>query len=147
MFWLLALASIVVGGLLSVQPLINARAASAAGHPIYGAMLSVFVSTLTMIVMSFLLRLPLPDTRALAASPAWTWTGGVIGAFVVLTALTATPRLGAATTVMLFITGQMTAALILDHHGWLGVPVHPIDLPRILGVLCLVAGIVLIRWA
>jgi uncharacterized membrane protein YdcZ (DUF606 family) len=26
------------------------------------------------------------------------------------------------------------------------VPLHPIDLPRVLGVLCLVAGIVLIRW-
>jgi transporter family-2 protein len=146
MFWLLALAAIAMGGLLSVQPLINARVAGAAGHPTYGAMFSVFVSTLTLLVMSFVLRLPLPDLKALAAGPAWTWTGGVIGAFVVLTALTATPRLGAATTVMLFITGQMMAALILDHNGWLGVPVHPIDLPLILGVLCLVAGIVLIRW-
>lgn len=146
MIWLLALAAVVMGGLLSVQPLINARAAGALGHPIYGAMFSVLVSTLTMLVMATLLRLPLPDVRSLAASPAWAWLGGVIGAFVVLTALTATPRLGAATTVMLFITGQMAAALILDHNGWLGVPVRPIDLPRILGVLCLVAGIVLIRW-
>jgi transporter family-2 protein len=146
MIWFLVLAAVVMGGLLSVQPLINARAAASLGHPIYGTMFSVFVSTLTMLVAALSLRLPLPNLKALAWSPAWTWTGGVIGAFVVLTALTATPRLGAATTVMLFITGQMTAALILDHNGWLGVPVHPIDLPRILGVLCLVAGVVLIRW-
>jgi transporter family-2 protein len=147
MLWLLGAAAVVMGGLLSVQPLLNARVAGAAGSPVYGAMFSVLVSTLTLLAGAVLLRLPPPDLRAVAAGPAWTWTGGIIGAFVVLVALTATPRLGAATTVMLFIAGQMTAALLLDHHGWLGVPVHPIDLPRVLGVLCLVAGVVLIRWA
>jgi transporter family-2 protein len=146
MLWLLGAAVVVMGALLSVQPLLNARVAGAAGSPVYGAMFSVLVSTLTMLAGAFLLRLPLPDLRAVAANPPWTWTGGIIGAFVVLVALTATPRLGAATTVMLFITGQMAASLLLDHHGWLGVPLHPIDLPRVLGVLCLVAGIVLIRW-
>jgi transporter family-2 protein len=146
MLWLLGAAVVVMGALLSVQPLLNARVAGAAGSPVYGAMFSVLVSTLTMLAGAFLLRLPLPDLRAVAAGPPWTWTGGIIGAFVVLVALTATPRLGAATTVMLFITGQMAASLLLDHHGWLGVPLHPIDLPRVLGVLCLVAGIVLIRW-
>jgi transporter family-2 protein len=146
MLWLLGAAVVVMGALLSVQPLINARVAHAAGSPVYGAMFSVFVSTLTMLAGAFLLRLPLPDLRAVGANPPWSWTGGIIGAFVVLVALTATPRLGAATTVMLFITGQMAASLILDHYGWLGVPLHPIDLPRVLGVLCLVAGIVLIRW-
>jgi transporter family-2 protein len=146
MLWLLGAAVVVMGALLSVQPLLNARVAGAAGSPVYGAMFSVLVSTLIMLAGAFLLRLPLPDLRAVAANPPWTWTGGIIGAFVVLVALTATPRLGAATTVMLFITGQMAASLLLDHHGWLGVPLHPIDLPRILGVLCLVAGIVLIRW-
>ena len=39
-----------------------------------------------------------------------------------------------------------TAALVLDHNGWLGLPTHPISLPRVMGVLCLVAGVVLIRW-
>ena len=115
--------------------------------PIYGTLFSVTVSTLTMLVAATLLRLPLPDLRSIAASPPWSWTGGIIGAGVVLCALIATPRLGAATTVMLFISGQLAASLLLDHHGWLGVPVHPIDLPRVLGVVCLIAGVVLIRWS
>ena len=51
------------------------------------------------------------------------------------------------TTVMLFITGQLTCSLVLDHFGWLGAPVHPVDLPRLLGVACLMAGVVLIRWS
>jgi transporter family-2 protein len=109
-------------------------------------MFSVAVSTLTMLVAAVVLRLPFPDLRTVAGHPPWTWTGGIIGAFVVLTALTATPRLGAATTIMLFIYGQLAAALLLDHNGWLGVPVHPIGVPQVTGVLCLIAGVVLIRW-
>jgi len=146
MLWLLAAAVVVVGALLAVQPLLNARVATAAGHAIYGAMFSVAVSTAALIVAAAALRLPWPEWRAVAVQPAWSWTGGVIGACVVVSAILATPRLGAATTVMLFITGQMAASLLLDHHGWLGVPERPVDLPRLLGVLCLVAGVVLIRW-
>ena len=147
MLWLIGAAVVIMGALLAIQPLLNAKVASAAGHAIYGAMFSVVVSSLTMLLAAVLLRLPLPDLRNVGAQPVWSWTGGVIGAFVVLTALTATPRLGAATTVMLFIGGQLAASLLLDHHGWLGVPVHPLDVPRALGVLCLVAGVVLIRWS
>lgn len=147
MLWLIGAAVVMMGALLAVQPLLNARIAGAAGHPIYGALFSVAVSTLTMLVTALVLRLPFPDLRAILGHPPWSWTGGIIGAFVVLAALMAAPRLGAATTVMLFIAGQLTASLILDQNGWLGVPVHPIDLPRLLGVLCLVAGIVLIRWS
>ena len=147
MLWLFGTAVVIVGALLAIQPLLNAKIALAAGHPIYGAMFSVLVSSLTMLVAALLLRLPLPDLRTIGGESPWTWTGGVIGAGVVLTALMATPRLGAATTVMLFIGGQLAASLLLDHHGWLGVPVHPIDWPRILGVLCLIVGVVLIRWS
>lgn len=146
MFWLLGAVIVVVGALLAMQPLINARVAGAAGHPIYGAMFSVLVSTAALLVAAVALRLPAPDLRGVAGNPAWSWTGGVIGACVVLAGLVVTPRLGAATTVMLFITGQMAASLLLDHHGWLGVPERPLDGTRVLGVLCLVAGVALIRW-
>jgi bacterial/archaeal transporter family-2 protein len=146
MLWLIGTAVVIMGALLGVQPLLNARLAGAAGHPIYGTMISVAISTVTTVVAAAVLRLPLPNLRAVALHPPWSWTGGIIGAFVVLMALTATPRLGAATTVVLFICGQLAAALVLDHNGWLGLPTHPISLPRVMGVLCLVAGVVLIRW-
>lgn len=146
MLWLLGTAVVGVGALLALQPLLNARVGGAAGHPIYGALFSVAVSSITLAAAGVALRLPAPDLRGIAAAPAWSWAGGVIGAGVVLSALLATPRLGAATTVMLFITGQMAASLLLDHQGWLGVPERPLDLTRALGVLCLVAGVVLIRW-
>ncbi len=147
MLWLIGAAVSAVGALLAMQPLLNARVAGAAGHSVYGALFSVLVSSAALLTMALLLRLPLPDARAVAGQPPWALTGGLIGALVVLVALIATPRLGAATTVMLFIAGQLACSLVLDHFGLLGVPMHPVDLPRLLGVLCLVAGVVLIRWS
>ena len=40
---------VVMGAGLSLQPLINAQIARTAGHPVYGALISVAVSTLTMV--------------------------------------------------------------------------------------------------
>lgn len=142
----LAAAAVVMGGLLSVQPLLNAKVGVAAGHPVYAAMFSVLVSTTTMLVAALVLRLPPPDLPAVFRLPPWALLGGVIGAFVVLVALTATPKLGAATTVALFIAGQLVASIILDHYGLLGVPIHPFDWTRALGVLLLIAGVALIRF-
>ncbi len=136
---------LVMGGLLSAQPLLNARVAAGAGHPIYGALISVAVSSLTMLLAVLVLRLPAPAVRGLAALPAWTWCGGVIGAFFVLSALIATPRLGSATTVALFIAGQLIASLVIDQLGLLGVPQHSLSPGRLFGVGLLAAGVALIR--
>lgn len=144
---LLAAWAVVMGAGLSLQPLVNARMAQAAGHPVYGALASVAVSTTTLVLAALLLPAGAPDAHGMAEAPWWTWTGGVIGAFVVLAALTAAPRLGSATTVALFIAGQLAASLVIDQQGLLGVPVHPLDANRVLGVACLVVGVVLIRWA
>ena len=147
MLWLIGAVVSLVGALLAMQPLLNARVAGAAGHAVYGALFSVLVSSLSLLTVVLVLRLPLPDLRGIASQPPWALTGGIIGALVVLSALIATPRLGAATTVMLFLAGQLLCSLLLDHYGVLGVPEHPINLARVLGVVCLIAGVILIRWS
>ena len=136
----------LMGSGISLQPLLNAQVAVRAGHPIYGALISVFVSTCLMLVLVVAGRLPAPQVRELLAGPWWMWIGGAIGALYVLAALIATPRLGAATTVAIFITGQLIASILVDHFGLLGVPPRPIDLSRIVGVGLLLGGVALIRW-
>jgi transporter family-2 protein len=141
----LMVAAVVAGAALSLQPLINARVASTAGHPIHGALISVLVSTLSLALASLALRLPMPNLRAVALLPPWTWLGGVIGAVVVLSALMITPRIGSATATALFIAGQLSAAIAMDSVGFLGLPLRPVSPLRLLGVGFLVAGVLLIR--
>jgi transporter family-2 protein len=72
------------------------------------------------------------------------WIGGLLGAFFVTTALFVVPKIGAAVMIASVITGQMTAALIIDQIGLLGIPKNPIDLYRIGGLACLAVGIKLL---
>ena len=72
------------------------------------------------------------------------WVGGLLGAFFVTTALFVVPKIGAAAMTASVITGQMTAALIIDQIGMLGIPKYPIDLYRIGGLACLAVGIKLL---
>ncbi len=48
-------------------------------------------------------------------------------------------------TLALAIAGQMSAALLLDHAGLLGLPVRQVTVRHMLGAALLVAGVVLIR--
>ncbi len=72
------------------------------------------------------------------------YAGGLLGAVYVVGVIALAPRLGALLTFALVIAGQLLASLLLDHLGLL-YPRHPVNLPRLLGALLLLAGVVLIR--
>jgi transporter family-2 protein len=54
------------------------------------------------------------------------------------------PRLGAAALLALTLSGQMLAALIIDHYGIIGFPQSTITPSRLIGAALLVAGVLLI---
>ena len=145
MEWLLVLLALLAGISVAIQPLLNASASAALGHPLWGALASATVTFLALSVVVFAMRLPLPTGRVLGAPPIWLYGGGLIGALMLFAGLFVAPKLGIATTVALFIGGQLVAALVIDHFGWLGVPTHLVSIPRVLGAGCLVAGVLLIR--
>jgi bacterial/archaeal transporter family-2 protein len=69
---------------------------------------------------------------------------GLFGLILYLTISVTQPRLGSAMMIVLIIIGQLLVGMILDHFGLLGVVTRPIDLPRVLGMVALVAGAYLI---
>jgi transporter family-2 protein len=146
LFWLYAAVVLVTGAILALQPVINANVAGRVGHPMSAALVSVSITFLALLLSTLALRAPLPSPRLLANVPPWLLTGGLIGAVFLFVSLFAAPRLGVATTIALLIAGQLAAALTVDHFGWLGVPVRPVNPYRVLGGGCLLAGVLLIRW-
>jgi transporter family-2 protein len=54
------------------------------------------------------------------------------------------PKIGAAVMIAAVITGQMTAALVIDQVGLLGIPKNSIDLYRLGGLACMAVGIKLL---
>ena len=56
------------------------------------------------------------------------------------------PRVGVASVLMATMAGQLIVSMIFDHFGWLGNPVIPFGPARLVGGVCLILGVVLIRY-
>ncbi|MFZ7124969.1 MAG: DMT family transporter [Desulfobacterales bacterium] len=143
-FWLILLA-LVAGACLPTQAGINAQLNLWTRSPVLTAAISFGVGTLALVIYAIANRTPMPVRAAMPELPWWVWIGGVLGAFFVASTVVLAPRLGAAAMVALIIAGQMTASLVLDHFGWLGYPMQPLNLWRIGGMGLVVAGVVMIR--
>ena len=139
------LMAVVAGSFLPTQAGINSQLNLWTRSPILTASISFAVGTLSLIGFALILRVPLPDTTAAGRYPWWIWTGGFMGAFFVASAVVLAPKLGAASMVSLIIAGQMLASIFLDHFGVIGYPVHPFNIWRFVGVICIVVGVVLIK--
>lgn len=51
------------------------------------------------------------------------------------------PRVGATSALLILIVGQLLIGAVLDHYGWFGVSVRPLELSRLLGVLVMLGGV------
>jgi transporter family-2 protein len=134
----------VAGMALTIQVGINSTLRYWLGNPGMATLVSLVVGTVGMALYLLLMRTPLPARTAIAAVPAWAWSGGVVGAFYVATTVIAGPRLGSATLLALVVLGQLLASLVIDHYGWIGFPQHSISTVRILGAILLFSGVLLI---
>jgi len=77
-------------------------------------------------------------------------TAGAMGAGIVFYFAWAIPQIGAGATLSIVVSGQILFGVIASHYGWLGSPVHPISLIKIVGILLMFAGVFIcfpIKWS
>lgn len=72
--------------------------------------------------------------------PWYMFFAGAFGLILYLTINYTLPRVGSTMMITLIIVGQLLMGVLVDHFGWFGVTVRPIDLTRIAGVLLLFGG-------
>jgi transporter family-2 protein len=145
MVWMLLPVALAAGIVLPVQFGINSQLRNFVGGPVAAAAISFVVGTVALAVAALVVQSSLPEPGSAASAPWWAWTGGLLGAFFVLASIILTPRLGAATTIGLILTGQVLASIVIDHFGLIRVPVHEASFPRIIGALLIVAGVVMVQ--
>ena len=138
------LLAITVGALLPLQVAMNMQLRAWFRDPVVAALPNFVVGTVLLVAYLLLARSRLPSAASLADVPIWAWLGGIIGASYVIASLYLGPKIGATLLLALILAGQMAMSLAVDHFGLLGFPQHPINLPRLAGVVMLVAGAVLI---
>lgn len=135
---------LIAGVLIAVQAPTNAMLAKAGGSPVLAALISFAVGTVALF-LTWLASDNRPAASAFGGLPWYVWIGGLYGAFFVGVAAFAAPRIGLASLVTIGISGQIAAALWLDHIGALGLPREPISFWRVAGALLVIAGVVLVR--
>lgn len=139
--WLLGLTA---GFGLTVQVAMNAQLRRVLQSANTAALVSFLVGTVALIAFVIATRTELPPREALSAVPVWAWFGGMLGAFYVASSTVVAAELGATTLLALALAGQLTTALVMDHFGWLGLPVHPLTASRLAGVALLGCGVWLV---
>jgi bacterial/archaeal transporter family-2 protein len=137
--------ALLAGMMMPTQGAINTKLATYVESPVSAAFISFAVGTIALFVYLIATGVPLSSLANAKDAPPIAWLGGILGAFFVSAVAASVPRLGVAMTFSLAIAGQMLITLILDHFGFLGVPVKEISLVRILGVTLITIGVVLIR--
>lgn len=135
----------VTAGLgLTIQVGMNAQLRRVLQSSWSAALVSFLVGTMAIVAVLFATRTPIPARDTFATVPPWAWFGGLFGAFYVAISTIVATELGATSLLVLGLAGQLAMALVVDHYGWLGLPVNPITGIRILGVALLCAGVWLI---
>jgi transporter family-2 protein len=145
-FVVFVLLAFSTGVALAVQTGVNTQLRSFLGSPLQAVFVSFSLGTLLLMLTLGVRREPPPFARWLSM-PWWMWLGGLFGLFIVSTNILVAPRIGSALLVSLAVAGQLCTAVILDHYGAFGFPVHHISPGRIAGAALLVGGVVLIRYS
>ena len=138
--------ALIIGACVPTQAGINNQLRNWLGSPFLASVVNFCVGAGFLVVYTLVARIPLPSAGDLKGSPWWIWCGGILGVFFVSSAIVVAPKLGAASMLSLVVAGQMVASLILDHFAFLGYPMQPVTLFRILGVVLVAGGAILIRW-
>ncbi|GLS45054.1 DMT family transporter [Methylobacterium brachythecii] len=135
----------LAGVSIVVQQALNANLRIALNSAAWSGFASYLVGLACMAVLALALRDPLPSAAIASRIPWWGWFGGLFGAIFIVLAVFLVPQIGAATFIVLLVSGQMIASVAFDHFGVLGLEQRSVDLPRLLGVVLLMSGVVLIR--
>lgn len=141
----LSMLALGAGVSLLVQVVVNARLRAGLASWSWAALVSYLGGTIAVALMLLVQKQSRPSGLVLASVPWWAWAGGLFGAVYLVLAIISVPRLGAASTIALVVTGQMIASIACDHFGLLGLDRHAASAPRILGAILLVASVVLMR--
>lgn len=131
---------IAAGAVLPVQGAVNARLRADLHAPITVALISFAVATLAISVVVLFNRTPAPKPGSFRDMPWWGWLGAGCAAAYVTATFLLIPEIGAATTVVLTVTGQQLASAVIDHCGLFRMPVRPLTPVRAGGLSLLVAG-------
>lgn len=131
---------VVAGAAMPVEAALNAKLGQATHSPAFAALTSFAVGAIVCLGLTLSGVMGRPQFGQAGSLPWWVWTGGALGALIVVVSLVAVKQVGAAVLITATVLGQVTLALAMDHFGWLGISKVPMNGWRILGGILVCVG-------
>jgi bacterial/archaeal transporter family-2 protein len=131
------------GALIALQAPINAQLGQRVGT-FQAAFVSFAIGTAALLVLAALAKGGLAGVGGVRGTPWWLLTGGLLGAVYVTSVLVTVRSLGAGGVTAATIASQLTASVVVDHFGWLGVAKQPITAVKLVGIVVLAVGVWLV---
>ena len=114
---LLSALAVIVGALIPVQAATNAAMSRIVGSVAITSLALFAIGFVVVAAWAIVIRVPLPSIETLRLVPAYGYGGGLIVAGYVIAITFLAPRLGVGNAIRLVVTGQIVAAVIIDHAG------------------------------
>jgi bacterial/archaeal transporter family-2 protein len=142
---LLLCIALLVGSLLPWQPIVNIRLGMELQSPLWSGFISFLGGALLLGTLALLQGQVSERVHKITSTvPWWSLTGGVLGASFVIASILLVPRIGATTMSVAFVCGQLIMSVAMDHYGWGGLTIRPVDTARIIGIALLLSGMFLV---
>lgn len=132
--------AVTIGGLIALQPGLNAEVSRRLGSPFVAAFISVTVAFILCLGYMLVTR-PTIHWSAIGTMPWYVWLGGVIGVVFVIGTLWLAPVLGAGTLFAAMVAGQMITATAVDWAGLTGYQSQGFDPMRLVAIALVVGGV------
>ncbi|MEP4533203.1 MAG: DMT family transporter [Cyclobacteriaceae bacterium] len=144
---LLLILSVIVGIMVVVQGGLNARLGVLISNSMLATSSALLTSASLTVLVAIITVRHFPSMAEVKEVPAYLWfTGGILSFIAVTLFYYIIPRVGISTAVTFGLAGQICFAAIAGHYGWFGLPVEPVSIKKLIGMLVLVAGVILIKY-
>ena len=146
MRYILMVSTLFIGAILPVQAVLNTKLGKQTGGPLISSLLSFLVGLICLFIINLFANYSaFTNMKLLSVSPWYVWMGGLLGAIYVSCVIFVNQQQGVALTFALVVAGQIFISLLIDHFGLFGSFVRPLSIPKIIGALLIIAGLVLIK--
>lgn len=140
------LLTILAGVAIAFQSSMSGQLGKLLGNPLLATFVLFGVSTASLAIIIFALKINLPDKANLMRIPPHLWVAGSLLSIVALsTAYWIMPTIGVGKVMSGIVVGQVLTAMIASHLGWFDLPTDHITIQKATGALLLMTGAILIN--
>lgn len=134
-----------IGIALTLQAAINGQLRAAINSSLMATLISFLVGTLFLVVIILILKENIPALSQFSTIRWYTYTGGILGAFIVMAVILSIKNINPSTLFALIVAGQLLTAIVFEQFGWLGIKQTDISWSKVSGIVLMIASVYLIN--